>query len=275
MKATPIAKYLNQKARPAEPVAWPPARQKARPGPIAHEAPTPAAPLLRRAALFDADSRARESSDRQPNSQADSHARRRESIFSRARAAAFARAAEPEPECEPQPEPDIETRLAEAYHRGVQEGLDAAKGEAANARLLERAEAQKRSVVERLDFQMNEYAQLAEKISSGLLEIEHRIADVVAGIIRPFVTEAVSRKILDELIENIARLRQGGQPGLMRIRGPERLLNLLKGRLSKVAVDVEYVPEDSAEITVEAQHTNIRSEFASWMNLLASLGEQG
>jgi hypothetical protein len=273
MKATPIAKYLNQKARQAEPVAWPLLRQKARPAMIAHEAATLAAPLFRRATLLEAESRGRESSDRPPNSQADSDARRRESIFSRARAAAFTRAAEPEPE--PAPEPDIETRLAEAYHRGVQEGLDAAKGETANARLLERAEAQKRSVVERLDFQMNEYAQSAEKISSGLLEIEHRIADVVAGIIQPFVTEAVSRKILDELIENIARLRQGGQPGLMRIRGPERVLNLLKDRLSRVAVDVEYVSEDAVEVTVEAQHTNIRSEFASWMNLLASLGEQG
>ena len=63
---------------------------------------------------------------------------------------------------------------------------------------------------------MNELAQLGEKISSGLVEVEHRIADVVARILQPLVTQSVSRKIVDELIENIERLvRNGGQSGLM------------------------------------------------------------
>ena len=47
----------------------------------------------------------------------------------------------------PPPAPDIEAQLTEAYHRGVQEGLDAGKSEAATARALERAELQKRARV--------------------------------------------------------------------------------------------------------------------------------
>ena len=62
---------------------------------------------------------------------------------------------------------DFEERLAEAYQRGVQEGLDSAHAAAASAMTQERAEAQKRAVVERIDFQMNEYAQARRDISAG------------------------------------------------------------------------------------------------------------
>jgi hypothetical protein len=276
MKATPIARYLDQKGR-TEPVAWPPTRQDAFPfkpkqAQRGQETPTSIASEFRRATLSDAiQSRARDASDRQSGAQAETDTRRRDSIFSRPREAA------PAPAPEPAPDPDIESQLAEAYHRGVQAGMDAANGEAATARALERAETQRRSVVERLDFQMNELAQLGETISSGLREVENRIADVVARILQPLVTQAVSRKVVDELIENITRLlRNGGQTGLMKISGPEKILNVLKKRVSQIAVDVEYVSEDEGiEVTVEAQHTTIRSAFAPWADLIASLDEPG
>jgi len=275
MKATPIAKYLDQKGR-TEPVSWPPTRQDAFPfkpklAPTAQEASMSVATEFRRATLSEAiQSRARDASDRQSGVQAETEPRRRNSIFSRPREAA------PTPAPVFAPEPDIESQLAEAYHRGVQAGMDAANGEAATARALERAEVQRRSVVERLDFQMNEFAQLSETISSGLVEIEHRIAEVVARILQPLATQAVSRKIVDELVENIARLlRNGGHTGVMRISGPERLLNVLRKRVSQIAVDVEYVSEEKVEIVIEAQHTTIRSEFAPWADLVASFSEPG
>jgi hypothetical protein len=255
MKATPIVKYLDQKGR-TEPVAWPPTRQDAFPfkpkqAQRGQETPTSIASEFRRATLSDAiQSRARDASDRQSGAQPEPDTRRRDSIFSRQREAA------PAPAPEPALDPDIESQLAEAYHRGVQAGMDAANGEAATARALERAEVQRRSVVERLDFQMNELAQLGETISSGLREVEHRIADVVARILQPLVTQAVSRKVVDELVENITRLlRNGGQTGLMRISGPEKVLNVLRKRVS--------------------QHTTIRSAFAPWADLIASFGEPG
>jgi hypothetical protein len=270
MKATPIAKYLDQKGR-TEPVAWPPTRQDAFPfkpkqAQRGQETPLSVASEFRRATLSDAiQSRARDGAE------ADKDTRRRGSIFSRTRDAA------PEPEPEPEAAPDIENQLAEAYHRGVQAGMDAANGEAATARALERAETQRRSVVERLDFQMNEVAQLGETISNGLKDVESRIADVVARILQPLVTQAVSRKVIDELIENITRLlRNGGQTGLMKIRGPEKVLSVLKKRVSQIALDVEYVSEEEEiEVTVEAQQTTIRSALAPWADLIASLGEPG
>jgi len=116
MKATPIAKYLDQKGR-TEPVAWPPTRQDAfpfKPKQTQRETPNSVASEFRRATLSDAiQSRARDGSDRRSGAEAETETRRRDSIFSRPREAL------PAPAPEPALEPDIESQLAEAYHRGV------------------------------------------------------------------------------------------------------------------------------------------------------------
>jgi hypothetical protein len=177
----------------------------------------------------------------------------------------------------PPPEPaiNIEEQLSEAYHRGVQQGLDAGKEEAATARAMERAELQKRAVIEKLDFQMNEYARLSESIFSGFAEMERRVAQAAAQLLKPLLVEAVSRQIVDELAENVTRLTRTGGIGLLKVRGPERLLSVLKPKIQELAVDVEYVEDSGVEITVAAQSTEIRSELGSWMQLIEDIIANG
>lgn len=253
MKATPIAQYLDQKGR-SGPVEFPSARRDASAftsAPMAYEEQARVASLFRRSALIAAVASRPNDSQERP---------RPKSVFLRSRESA--------------PEEDLEARLAEAYRRGVQEGSDTAREEAAAARALELAESRKRAVVEQLDFQMNEYAKLAEAIATGLSEVEGRIAEVVARVLRPFVTTAISSQIVGELADKIARLRQPGRPALMRIRGPERLLSALKERIASLAVDVEYSVEEGVEVVVEAADTTISSELAPWADLIASLTER-
>ena len=177
----------------------------------------------------------------------------------------------------PPPEPaiDYEAQLSEAYHRGVQEGLDAGKAEAATARALERAEMQKRAVVEKLDFQMNEYAKLSESLTNGFADLERKIAQAAAQLLKPLLVEAVSRQIVEELAENVARLTRAGGVGMLKVRGPERLLAALKPKIEALAVDVEYAEEEGVEISVVAQATEIRSELASWNRLIEDILENG
>jgi flagellar biosynthesis/type III secretory pathway protein FliH len=265
MKATPIAQYLEQRGRSAA-LEWSASRREPSPfkpriaaGAAAPEEEWAEAPSgFRRSGLIAAvPSRATEAPERSPATRAEAEAARRESPFFRARESA--------------PGPDLETRLAEAYHRGVQEGLDTAREEGATTRALERAELQKRAVVERLDFQMNEYAKLAEAIATAFSEVERRVADSVARILQPFVTEGISSQIVEELARAISRLRQGERPGLMRIRGPERLLAALKPRIGSLAVDVEYSVEEGIEVLVEASDTTIASGLQPWADLIGSL----
>jgi hypothetical protein len=183
------------------------------------------------------------------------------------------------PPRQPPPPPDppeaIEARLSEAYHRGVQEGIDSAKAEAATARALERADLQKRAVVEKIDFQMNEYAKLSETLSNGFAELERRIAQAAAQTLQPLLEREVARRIVEELAENVARLTRAGAVALLKARGPEQLLSLLKPRIEGLAVEVEYVEDEGVEIVVSAPTTEIRTELGAWRSLIEDIVENG
>ena len=265
MKATPIAEFLARKANDAPPARTAPAANPfaARRANVVNDDDEPD---FRRSGLVAAlAKRSAEAPNLVRPIEASSFAPRREQP-------APPRQPAPPP---PPPEPDIEAQLAEAYHRGVQEGLDAAKAEAATARALERAELQKRAVIEKLDFQMNEYARLSETLAAGFAELERRVAQSAARVLKPLLVEAVAGQIVDELSENVARLTRAGGVGLIKVRGPERLLSALKDKIEALAVDVEYVEDEGVEITVSAQATEIRSELASWAKLIEDIVENG
>ena len=68
----------------------------------------------------------------------------------------------------------------------------------------------------------------------------------------------------------IARICAGNSPGLIKIRGPERVLALLRQRIVDLPIEVEYVEDDGVETVVEANATQIVAELRPWAELLAS-----
>jgi hypothetical protein len=183
---------------------------------------------------------------------------------------------EPAPEPRPRPraapsEAEIEAQIAEAYERGRRDGAVAARVEEADNIEREVASERERAMLAQLDFQLNEYAQVAETISAGLQEIEQRVAQVVARLIEPLVTRATADRIVETLCDNLARLRVGGSLGLIKIRGPERVLAALRERIAYLAVEVEYVADHGVEVSIEADETTIRSQLQPWADLIASL----
>jgi hypothetical protein len=168
-------------------------------------------------------------------------------------------------------ETEIEARIAEAYGRGRQDGAVAARLEEAEAVARVMAEEQERSMEAQLDFQLNEYAQIADQISTGLQELEQRVAGATARILAPLLIGESTQKIIEALSEDLARLRVGGSPGLIRIRGPKRVLAALRERVAYLSVDIEYVEESGVEVTIEAEDTTIRSALQPWADLIESL----
>ena len=78
----------------------------------------------------------------------------------------------------------------------------------------------------------------------GFAEVEARVGDAVARILGPFLVKEVVRYAVDELVKAIARLTAGGAPGLITIRGPERVLSLLRERVADLPAEVEYVEDE-------------------------------
>ena len=170
-----------------------------------------------------------------------------------------------------QSEAEMGARIADAYERGRAEGAAAARLEQAEAVAQVMEEERERSMETQLDFQLNEYAQIADQISAGLQDVEQRIAQAAARILAPLLAAEATKTIIDALCEDLAKLRVGGSPKLIRIRGPERILSALRERVAFLSVDVEYVVEDSVEVTIEAEDTTIRSALQPWSDLIDSL----
>jgi flagellar biosynthesis/type III secretory pathway protein FliH len=166
------------------------------------------------------------------------------------------------------PTENIEARLQEALERGRQEGLAAARAEVDAALARQQGEFEERAKTERIAFQNQEYAALADQISAGLSEIEARIAEAAAHILRPYLAQEQSKRVIQALSETLGRILSSESPALLRISGPEAVLNALRDRLSNHAVEVEYSLADGVDVTIEAQQTVIRSQLQAWLDLI-------
>jgi hypothetical protein len=168
---------------------------------------------------------------------------------------------------------NIDAQLAEAVERGRQEGLATARAEFAAAILAERKELEERDSARQLAFQANEYAGFGEKIEHAMAAIEDGLAQTVARILKPYLSEAVARQATEALSDALSRMLSRDAPSLIKITGPEPLLGLLREKMAAHPVTVEYVASAGVDVTVEANQTIIQSQLQAWIDHIASIGE--
>jgi hypothetical protein len=168
---------------------------------------------------------------------------------------------------------DIAVRLAEAHARGRGDGLAEGRAEASERHAAELAAVRGEAETERLEFERNECAKLESAIRSGLNEIENNVGAAVTRILTPFLAGQAVIRAADELGKAIARLSAAGSPGLMTIRGPERVLARLRERIADLPVEVAYVEDKGPEAVVEVNATQIVTALRPWAELLAPLGD--
>jgi hypothetical protein len=162
-------------------------------------------------------------------------------------------------------------RLAEAHARGRAEGFAEGLREASDRHALEIKSVRQQALIDGRESQLGECARLEEAIRGGLAQIEHDVGAAVARILRPFLSQLTVQRVIDELARNIAKLCAGGAPGLITIRGSERLLALLRPRIADLPVDFQYVEWEGEEVIVASKPTQIVADFRPWAELLASL----
>ena len=165
---------------------------------------------------------------------------------------------------------DISAKLADAYARGREQGLAEGRVEATDRHAAELAAAREQAETQQQEFRLNEYAKLEGAIRSGLKEIEDNIGGAVARILAPFLSQQILRRAVDELAKATARLSAGTSSGLIKIRGPERALALLRGRIGDLPIEVEYVEDGGVETVVESNATRIVADLRPWAELLAA-----
>jgi hypothetical protein len=165
---------------------------------------------------------------------------------------------------------DISAKLADSYARGREQGLAEGRVAASDRHAAEVAAAREQAETQQQEFRLSEYAELEGAIRSGFKQIEDNIGGAVTRILAPFLTQQVVKRAVDELGKATARLSVGSSPGLIKIRGPERVLALLRQRLVDLPIEVDYVEDNEVETVVEANATQIAADLRPWAELLAS-----
>jgi hypothetical protein len=165
---------------------------------------------------------------------------------------------------------DFAVKLAEAFARGREEGLAAGRVEAFDRHAAELAAVREQAETQRQEFHVNEYIEFEGAIRSGLRQIETNVGAAVTRVLAPFLSQAIVERAVDELSNSIARLSAGGSLGLIKIRGPERVLALLRPRIADLPVEVEYGEDEGIEAVVEANATQIVTQLRPWAELVAS-----
>jgi hypothetical protein len=166
---------------------------------------------------------------------------------------------------------EMALRLAEAHARGREEGFAEGQAEAEERLAAERAAVQEQAVMEPPAFQLNEYAQLEASIRTCFAQVEDNVGAAVTRILAPFLVKELVKYVADELCQNIARLTASASPGLITIRGPERVMSLLRERIGDLPVEVDYIEDGGVEAVVESNATRIATELKPWAELLGSL----
>jgi hypothetical protein len=179
-------------------------------------------------------------------------------------------ARESPPPGEPVKPEDMSVRLADAYARGREQGLAEGRVEASDRHAAEFAAEREQAETQQQEFRLSKYAELEGAIRSGIKQIEADVGGAVTRILAPFLSQQVVKRAVDELAKAMARISSSASPGLIKIRGPERVLALLRERIADLPIEVEYVEDDRVETIVEANATRIVSELRPWAELLAS-----
>jgi hypothetical protein len=179
-------------------------------------------------------------------------------------------AREPTPMGGPAKPEDMSVKLAEAYARGHEEGRAEGRLEASDRHVVEVAAAREQAETQQREFRLNEYAELEGAIRSGMKLIEDNVGGAVTRILAPFLSQQVVKRAVEELAKAIARISASNSPGLIQIRGPERVLALLRQRIVDLPIEVEYLEDDRVETVVETNSTRIVAELRPWAELLAS-----
>jgi len=163
---------------------------------------------------------------------------------------------------------DAVVRMAEAYGRGLAEGKAAARAEF-DAKLVEQEmAAAERLVAERERWVDEEGGRLAGLIASALAELEARIGDQVARVLKPMFADEVQKRAVAELASALEALMANGDFTKLTVTGPEDLLKMLSSRLTVKIGNVVFTPAPGCDLHIIADQTVLETRIGAWASAI-------
>lgn len=156
-------------------------------------------------------------------------------------------------------------KIEDAYARGV-----AAGRAAASAELQSKLEAQRRSHEQQLQAQREAWVRdqaerLIERLGLELRDLELRIADATAGVLKPFLASEIHRQAISQLCEEIKYLLSKDDSITLQITGPQDLLQVIREKLPHETIAAAFSESAGSDVHVVAGETILETRLAAWM----------
>ncbi|MEW5422222.1 hypothetical protein [Amorphus sp. 3PC139-8] len=166
--------------------------------------------------------------------------------------------------------PDQAAALAEAEERGRRAGRAAADAEWSN-----RADAMQRQHEQGLEaaraaWVEGEGARLAAALDEGLSALETRISETTARSVLPFLEAPLREQAVRDLADTVTQILGAQAPSVLKIEGPQDLLDALGTRLGSRAAAVQFEVANLPDVRVTADATVIETQLRAWLDRLAA-----
>lgn len=171
------------------------------------------------------------------------------------------------------PELTLEEKLAAEFELGRKEGV----GAATEHYETQLAEERQDHVTALEELKAAHEAELAALINDGLTDafakLEDRLASAVAAVMEPLVEDKIAARIVGSFRETLEDFLDGDEDALVRVSGPQNLLDLFGRDLGGLESRTELVVKDSTELTAILGETSLETRLADWMTQLTQAME--
>jgi hypothetical protein len=158
---------------------------------------------------------------------------------------------------------DIEKRIGEAHALGVLEGRAAAQADHDKALAQQAAQYESKLAAERQKWSADQGRRLGEALAKAMQDIEQRIADQVARVLKPFVSERIKKKASEELALCLNGMLAKGEYAKVTISGPGDLLSAVEAKLGTFD-GISFVTTEGVDVTVSADETIVETRIGAW-----------
>jgi len=123
----------------------------------------------------------------------------------------------------------------------------------------------------REELETNAAKTIPGSIDARSSEIAELIAGDVEAVLAPLVNEAVRKRILSGLADEIRRILALENAGQIRVCGPEALVDALREQIGAEADRLTIQINDGFDIEIEVNRTQFASRLSDWSKALAEV----
>ena len=171
-------------------------------------------------------------------------------------------------------EVSAEERLQAEYERGRSDGEVQMRRHYEAMLEEERGVSAKSLEEERIRFDIRESANISAAIDGFMNVMEQRISYSLSRLLQPFLSERIVEQLVSAFADNLKQLAQDGDDRLIRLSGPQALIDQVLEQLPALRDRIDARIADQVELVALMDETTIETRLSQWLTQLSDLQKE-